>query len=68
MLLANGLKPSFKSLWLVVPFVFFATITFVRQEPLTRVLSIIGALVCLGLLTVTYLGGNWTRYSLFDYF
>ena len=67
-LLANGLKPSFKSLWLVVPFVFFATITFVRQEPLTRVLSIIGALVCLGLLTVTYLGGNWTRYSLFDYF
>ncbi len=67
-LLANGLKPSFKSLWLVVPFVFFATLTFVRQEPLTRILSIIGALVCLGLLTVTYLGGSWTRYSLVDYF
>ena len=67
-LLANDLHPNIKSLWLVVPFVFFATLTFVRQEPLTRVLSILGALVSLGLLTVTYLGGHWTRYSLVDYF
>jgi len=67
-LLTNARKPAFKSLWLVLPFVFFATITFVRQEPLTMVLSIMGALVSLGLLTVTYLGGRWMRYSLFDYF
>ena len=44
------------------------TITFVRKEPLTIILSIMGTLVSLGLLTVTYLGGRWTRYSLFDYF
>ena len=61
-------KPAFKSLWLVLPFVFFAIITFIRQEPLTIVLSIMGALISLGLLTVTYLGGRWMRYSLFDYF
>jgi hypothetical protein len=67
-LLANDLKPAFKSLGLVLPFVFFAIITFVRQEPLTIVLSIVGTLVSLGLLTVTYLGGRWTHYSLFDYF
>ncbi len=67
-LLTNGLKPAFKSLGLVLPFVFFAIITFVRMEPLTIVLSIMGTLVSLGLLTVTYLGGRWTHYSLFDYF
>jgi len=67
LLLANGLKPAFKSLWLIVPFVFFAIITVVRQEPLTMFLGYTFTLVSLGLLTVTYLGGRWTRYSLFDY-
>ena len=68
LLLANGLKPAFKSLWLIVPFVFFATITGVRQEPLTMSLGYAFSMVSLGLLTATYLGGRWTRYSLFDYF
>ena len=67
-LLANDLKPAIKSLLLVLPFVFFAIITVLRKEPMTMILSIMGALVSLGLLAVTYLGGRWTRYSLFDYF
>ena len=66
-LLANGLKPSFKSLGLVVPFVFFAVITAVRQEPLTMFLGYTFTLISLGLLAVTYLGGRWSHYSLFDY-
>jgi len=68
LLLDNDLKPAFKSLWLIVPFVFFAIITCVRQEPLTMILGYAFTLVSLGLLTVTYLGGRWTQYSLFDYF
>ena len=47
-LLTNERKPAFKSLWLVLPFIFFATITFLRQEPLTIALSIMGTLISLG--------------------
>ena len=68
LLLSNGLKPASKSLWLIIPFAFFATITFMRQEPLTLFLAFTFSIISLGLLTVTYLGGRWTRYSLFDYF
>jgi len=68
LLLSNGLKPALKSLWLIIPFAFFATITFMRQEPLTFFLAFTFSVLSLGLLTVTYQGGRWTRYSLFDYF
>jgi hypothetical protein len=67
LLLANDLKPAYKSLWLIVPFVFFAVFTFLRQEPMTRFLGYTFTLVSLGLLAATYLGGRWPRYSLFDY-
>jgi DNA mismatch endonuclease, patch repair protein len=67
LLLANGLSPSFKSLWLIVPFLFFACFTFLRQEPLTKFLGYTFALVSLGLLTVSYQSGHWMRFILFDY-
>lgn len=67
LLLLNRLKPSLKSLWLILPFAFFAVISFVCQEQLTRYLAYTFTLFSLGLLAVTYLGGRWTRYSLFDY-
>jgi hypothetical protein len=64
----NNLRPAPKSRWLIIPFVFFAGMTFIRQEPLTVFLAYTGALFCLGVLTVTYLGGRWLEYSLADYF
>ncbi len=67
LLLVNGLKPAWKSLWLLLPFGFFSAISFLRQERLTLFLACTIALVTLGILAVTYLGGRWTRYSLFDY-
>jgi hypothetical protein len=67
LLLANGLKPAQKSLWLLLPFAFFSTIAWVRREPLTLFLAYAFTTVSMGLLAVTYLGGRWPRYSLFDY-
>ena len=67
LLLANGHKPAAKSLWLILPFLIFTAITFIRQEQLTRFLAYTFTLFILGLLAVTYLGGRWPRYSLFDY-
>ncbi len=67
LLLMNGHKPALKSLWLILPFVFFAIITFTRREPLTLFLAYLFTLLSLGVLAVTYLGGRWASYGLLDY-
>jgi len=67
-LLASGIKPALKSLWLVALFFFFAIISSIRLEPLTLGLGIAGAFISLGLLAVTYRGGGWASYRLSDYF
>ncbi len=67
-LLANGIKPALRSLWLVALFFFFAVISAVRQEPLTLGLGYAGSFLSLGLLTVTYRGSHWVAYRLSDYF
>jgi len=59
--------PRGKSLGLIAPLVFFAVITVLRREPLTLLLAYTFTTVSMGLLALTYLGGRWTRYSLFDY-
>jgi hypothetical protein len=68
LLIVNGKKPAIKSLWLIVPLVFFAIMTFSRQEPLTLFLAFTFTLFSMGVLTVTYLGGRWIQYGLLDYF
>ncbi len=68
LLLADGIRPALKSLWLMIPFAFFAVITFVRQEPLTAFLAYTLTLFSMTVLVVTYLGGRWIQYSLLDYF
>ena len=67
LLLLNEIKPDWKSLLLIVPFAAFAFVTFWRQEPLTIFLAYLFTLLSLGLLTVSYMGGRWVRYSLIDY-
>jgi hypothetical protein len=66
-LVGNGLKPAAKSLLLLVPFFFFAGVTFIRQEPLTIFLAYVFVFISLGLLAITYKGGRWFQYSLLDY-
>ncbi len=67
LLVKCGLRPAFKSLWLIAPVIFFAVITFLRREPLTLTLAIGFAAASMALLAVTYLGGRWPQYSLIDY-
>lgn len=68
LLLADGIRPAPRSLWLLVPFAFFAVITFVRQESLTTFLAYTLTLFVMSVFVITYLGGRWIQYSLSDYF
>lgn len=68
LLLAEGLRPSSKSLILIPLFVFFAAVSFIRAEPMTTFLAYTFTLFTMMVFAVTYLGGNWIRYTLVDYF
>ncbi len=61
------LKPAHSSLWLVLPVLFFAAVTFIRQEPFTNAVSVLIVLGAMALLALTWRGGQWLRYSLSDY-
>ncbi len=63
----NGFKPSWKSLILLVPILFFSIMTFIRQESLSLFLSFAFTLGLMSLLAVSFLGGRWFWYSLSDY-
>ncbi len=63
----NKIKPSWKSLLLLIPILFFAVMTFIRREPMSLFLSFVATLGLMGVLAITFLGGNWARYSLADY-
>ena len=66
-LFSNGLKPDRKSLWLLIPFLFFAVVTFLRQEPLTIFLAFTFTLLSVGLFGSSYIGGRWYQYGLLHY-
>jgi hypothetical protein len=66
-LLVDGFRPARKTLWLLVPFLFFTTITFLRQEPLTIFLAYTFTTISLVLLVNSYMGGQWMQYGLSDY-
>lgn len=68
LLLSEEYKPARTSLWLLLPFAFFAVITFVRREPLTVFLAYVFTLFSIGLFTTSYLGGRWPLYRLSNYF
>jgi hypothetical protein len=63
----NGIKPAWKSLLLLVPVLFFAIMTFIRQEPMSLAMSFVLTIGLMGVLAVTFLGGRWVWYSLSDY-
>ena len=63
----EGFKPARTSLWLLLQVLFFAAITFIRQEPFTTAISIVIVLGGMMVLALTWRGGQWLRYSLSDY-
>lgn len=67
LLIADGLPPARKSLWLILFFVFFAAISFSRAESMTSFLAVGFTLFSMALLALTYRGGNWIKYTLTDY-
>lgn len=66
LLRADGLRFSRQSGLLLLPIAFLAAMTFIRLEPVTVFLSVSAALFLMGILALTYLGGEWIRYSLLD--
>ena len=60
-------RPARDALWLLIPILFFAAVTFVRAEPLTAFLAHFLTLFLLGVFVITYLGGRWIWYGLWDY-
>ena len=65
---ADGLRLSRRSSLLLFPIAFLAAMTFLRLEPMTVFLSVSMTLFLMGVFALTYLGGNWIRYGLVDYF
>lgn len=63
----SGSKPSRLSLLLVAPLLYFAGMSVFRLEPFTQLVNYLFTLVGLALLAVTWLGGQWLRYTLWDY-
>jgi hypothetical protein len=68
LLKADGLRLSPRSSLLLLPILFLSAMTFLRQEPMTAFLSIAMTIFLMGVFTITYLGGQWTRFGLIDYF
>lgn len=66
-LLADQHRPARVTLWLVPLILFFATVTFIRAEPLTVFLGVLFTLFLCATLAITYLGGRWPEYTLADY-
>ena len=65
---ADGLRLTSRSSLLLLPIIFLSAMTFFRQEPLTVFLSVSMTIFLMGVFAITYLGGQWTRFGLIDYF
>ena len=63
----EGYRPAKTSVWLLLPVLFFAAVTFIRQEPFTNAASIVIVLGAMVVLALTWRGGQWLHYSLSDY-
>ena len=63
----NGLRLSRRAGLLLIPTSFLAAMTFIRLEPMTVFLSMAMSLFLMGVFALTYLNGEWIRFSLLDY-
>jgi hypothetical protein len=67
LLRADGLRLARGSVLLLLPVAFLAVMTFIRLEPMTVFLSVSMAVFLMGVFALTYLNGEWIRYTLLDY-
>lgn len=66
LLVAGGIRPSWRSLLLLLPILFLAVMTFLRLEELTIFLSVAMTLFLMALLVITYLDGRWLSFGVAD--
>lgn len=66
-LLSDGLRPNRTTLILIPLFIFFAAVTFIRAEPMTVFLAFTFTMLTMTIMAVSYLGGRWIQYTIFDY-
>ena len=64
----DGLRLAPRSSLLLLPIIFLSAMTFIRQEPMTIFLSASMTIFLMGVFAITYLGGQWIRFGLIDYF
>jgi hypothetical protein len=67
LLRADGLPLAPRSSLLLFPVAFLAAMTFIRLEPMTVFLSVSMVIFLVGVFALTYLSGEWLRYTLIDY-
>jgi len=67
LLRVDGLRLARGSSLLLLPVAFLAAMTFIRLEPMTVFLSVSMVLFFMGVFALTYLSGEWIRYTLLDY-
>ncbi|MBN1668619.1 MAG: DUF4173 domain-containing protein, partial [Anaerolineales bacterium] len=63
----EGVRPAWKSLWLLLPLAFFALATNLRLEPFTRFSNHLLTLLLMAIFAHTFTAGRWLAYSLSDY-
>jgi len=67
LLRAQNIRPARKSLFLLVPIIFFSVMTFIRSDPLTSFLNYTLTLFSAAVFVMTYRSGLWNLYGLGDY-
>ena len=63
----EGLRLARRASLLLLPIGFLAMMTFIRLEPMTVFLSVVGVLFLMGVFALTYRSGQWTHYAVLDY-
>jgi hypothetical protein len=63
----DDLRLARRSSLLLIPIGFLAMMTFLRLEPVTVFLFVVMVLFLMGVFTLTYLNGQWSRYTILDY-
>ncbi len=63
----SNIRPNKRALLLIIPIGFFATMTFLRVEPMTTFLNYLLTFVFLAFFALSYTGGRWFSFTLSDY-
>src|SRR5262245_35510077 len=63
----DRLRPARRSGLLLPLILLLSSMTFIRQEAITVFLSVSMTIFLMGVFSVTYLSGQWTRFGLVDY-